>query len=186
MAKIQDGSTVRFHYTLKVDGHVVDSSGENEPFEYVHGEKRIVPGLEQQLEGLEVGDKRSVTIPPEDGYGDPDPDLMHQVERAAFENSDQLNVGDFVNGETPQGQFQARVAAPTNRLCSSCAIGEKSPPASVSRLSFCVVLSTVAVSGSPGNSPSTSPRTMTASNRRARALCTLRICTAPGSTSEVP
>ena len=111
MAKIQDGSTVRFHYTLKVDGTVVDSSGENEPFEYVHGQKRIVPGLEQKLEGLEVGDKRIVTIPPEDGYGHPDPDLMHQVERAAFENSETLSVGDYVNGETPQGQFQARVAA---------------------------------------------------------------------------
>jgi FKBP-type peptidyl-prolyl cis-trans isomerase SlyD len=108
---IKYGSKVRFHYTLKVEGQVADSSQGGEPFQYVHGTNGIVPGLESQLDGLEVGDKRDIVVQPEDGYGSPDPAAMQQVPKSAFGDISQMNVGDLVNGETPQGPFQARVHA---------------------------------------------------------------------------
>jgi FKBP-type peptidyl-prolyl cis-trans isomerase SlyD len=106
---IKDGSKVSFHYTLKVDGQVADSSDGREPFQYVHGEKGIVPGLESELEGLEVGDKRDIVVQPEDGYGPADPNALQRVPKSAFGDIGSMNVGDLVNGETPQGSFQARV-----------------------------------------------------------------------------
>jgi FKBP-type peptidyl-prolyl cis-trans isomerase SlyD len=111
VASIKNGSEVTFHYTLKVEGQVVDSSAGRDPLRYTHGSGHIVTGLESNLEGLEAGDKRDVVVQPEDGYGLPNPDAVQKVPRSAFSSTDGLNVGDVVNGESPQGQFQARVDA---------------------------------------------------------------------------
>jgi FKBP-type peptidyl-prolyl cis-trans isomerase SlyD len=60
------------HYTLRDDaGEVLDSSADGEPMAYLHGGGNIVPGLEKALEGKAVGDKVTVSVPPEDGYGLP-------------------------------------------------------------------------------------------------------------------
>ena len=46
---ISEGQTVKFHYTLTVDGAVYVTTMGGEPYEYVHGQRSIVPGLEKQL-----------------------------------------------------------------------------------------------------------------------------------------
>jgi len=96
---IKDGSKVRFHYTLTVDDQVIDSSTGGDPLSYVHGQGEIVPGLEQQLEGLGTGDTATAVVPPEDGYGQPDPAGLQEVPRGAFEQADKLRPGDIVAGE---------------------------------------------------------------------------------------
>ena len=106
---IQDGSTVRFNYTLTVDDEVVDSSSDGDPLAYVHGEGQIVPGLEEALEGLAAGDKRSVVVEPEKAYGGSSPEAIHEVPLDAFGNPEELEVGDVVQGEAQGQEFQARV-----------------------------------------------------------------------------
>src|SRR5262249_44606331 len=65
MAIAQD-SVVTIHYTLKDDaGEILDSSVEAEPLAYLHGHGNLVPGLERELEGKNVGDKISVTVQPQ-------------------------------------------------------------------------------------------------------------------------
>ena len=54
------------------------------PLNYLHGAGNIVPGLEEAIEGLTVGDKKDVTVPPEKGYGDVDPKLKLKVPRSNF------------------------------------------------------------------------------------------------------
>jgi len=67
---IQKGSTVKLEYTLTDDkGEVLDSSKGKEPLTYVHGEGEIIVGLERALEGLHPGDRKRVTVPPEQAYG---------------------------------------------------------------------------------------------------------------------
>lgn len=106
---IQNGSHVTFHYTLTVDGEVIDSSAGREPLSYVHGQGQIIPGLEEQLAGLESGQKVSVTVEPEKAYGPSHPEAIQQVPRAAFRDPDQLRPGDMVSGQMQGQQFQARV-----------------------------------------------------------------------------
>ena len=66
---IADGSTVKINYVLTVDGQMVDSSEGKEPLEYTQGSGQLIPGLEKQLVGLKAGDKKNITVAPEDAYG---------------------------------------------------------------------------------------------------------------------
>jgi FKBP-type peptidyl-prolyl cis-trans isomerase SlyD len=66
---IQENMIVSMKYTLKdEEGKVLDASTQ-EPLEYLHGHNNIIPGLEQALSGLKVGDKKLVEVAPEEGYG---------------------------------------------------------------------------------------------------------------------
>lgn len=78
---IENGKTVKFHYTLSVKGDVVDSSKDKDPLQYVHGEKKIIPGLERELTGLEVGAQKKVVVGPEDAYGPVDPNAFADIPR---------------------------------------------------------------------------------------------------------
>ena len=106
---IQNGSKVKFHYTLKVDGEVIDSSAGGDPLSYVHGQGEIIPGLEQNLEGLGVGDQASAVVPPDQAYGQPDPEALREVPRSAFENADKLTPGDIVSGQAGDQPVRASI-----------------------------------------------------------------------------
>ena len=79
VSKIENGKKVKFDYTLKVDGKEVESSVGKTPLEYVQGNHMIIPGLENQLAGLKVGDQKKVTVPAADAYGQIDPKMIIEV-----------------------------------------------------------------------------------------------------------
>jgi len=69
-SQVQDGSIVSIEYTLTDDsGKVIDTSVGKEPLTYIQGAGQIVKGLEQELNGLKVGDQKKINVKPEDGYG---------------------------------------------------------------------------------------------------------------------
>ncbi|HVY80985.1 MAG TPA: peptidylprolyl isomerase [Steroidobacteraceae bacterium] len=103
MAISQD-SVVTIHYTLKDDaGELIDSSVDAEPLPYLHGHGNLVPGLERELEGKNVGDKVSVTVQPQDAYGDYDQQLVHRVPRRALQGISNVHVGQRLQMHTPEG-----------------------------------------------------------------------------------
>lgn len=107
---IEEGSKVTIHYTLKVDGQVVDTSQGRDPLTYVQGQQQIIAGLEEQLSGLQAGQSTEVTVPPERAYGLPDPKAVQEVPRTAFQDPESLQKGGVVQGKTSSGQeFQASV-----------------------------------------------------------------------------
>jgi FKBP-type peptidyl-prolyl cis-trans isomerase 2 len=108
---IAAGSKVSIHYTLTVDGAVVDSSTGKAPLEYVQGEGMLVPGIEAGLAGAAAGEKRRVVVPPAEGYGEAQPELLIKAPRQALEHLPDLAVGAVVSGEGPDGQFRAIVRA---------------------------------------------------------------------------
>jgi FKBP-type peptidyl-prolyl cis-trans isomerase 2 len=107
---IKKGSTVKIHYTLSVDGVILDSSPEGDPLSYVQGAGQIIPGLEEQLEGLKAGDKKEVMVSPDKGYGPTDPNALQKVPLAAFDNAQTLKIGDIVSGQLGEQAFNAIVA----------------------------------------------------------------------------
>lgn len=108
---IKKGSKVSIHYSLTVDGQVVDSSAGKEPLTFVHGEGQIIPGLDKEIAGLKEGDKKDVVVPPAQGYGQRNPDAMQKVPVDAFENADKIKPGDVVQGNVKGKTFQAMVAS---------------------------------------------------------------------------
>jgi FKBP-type peptidyl-prolyl cis-trans isomerase SlyD len=92
--RITDNTVVTIDYTLTDDdGDVLDSSAGHEPLAYLHGAGTIVPGLESALEGKSAGDSLAVAVPPDEGYGDRDPDLVHVATRDQFEDLDEIGIG---------------------------------------------------------------------------------------------
>ncbi len=101
---IGDNTTVRFEYTLAVDGKTVDSSQDGEPVEYTHGRNQILPGLERQMMGLHVGDIRDITVSPDEGYGSIDPEAQDEVQKSQLPSTIDPQVGMRLTGRDPSGR----------------------------------------------------------------------------------
>lgn len=82
--KVQDGQVVSMDYTLRVDGEILDSSVGHEPLEFLQGAGNIIPGLEQELYGMAIGESKQVIVQPKDGYGTLDPEAFIDVPRGEF------------------------------------------------------------------------------------------------------
>lgn len=65
------GNRVTVHYTGKLeDGTVFDSSVGRDPLVFTVGRGEVIPGFDRAVKGMKVGERKTVTIPPVDGYGD--------------------------------------------------------------------------------------------------------------------
>jgi FKBP-type peptidyl-prolyl cis-trans isomerase SlyD len=102
---ISNGSVVGIDYSLHLgDGEVVDASSPGEPLTYLHGEGQIVPGLENALTGLAVGDRKQVVVDPAEGYGPHDPAGIQEVPRRAFPPNFEPKPGMELTAEGPRGE----------------------------------------------------------------------------------
>ena len=100
---IENGKVVSFHYTLtNKDGVVLDKS-QDQPMPYLHGAGNIIPGLEKELTGKNVGDKLTVSVPAAEAYGEYHEQLVNEVPREAFQGVDVIEPGMQFQANTPEG-----------------------------------------------------------------------------------
>jgi hypothetical protein len=67
---VKTGDTVKVEYTGRFeDGEVFDSSEGREPLEFVAGAGQLIQGFDEAVVGMELGEEKTVTIPPEKAYG---------------------------------------------------------------------------------------------------------------------
>lgn len=93
--EVEDNVVVTMNYSLSIDGEVVDSSEveDNDPIIFLQGAGQIISGLEKSIYGLKVGDKKSVTVDPKDGYGEIDPESIVEVPKDEFPKDFPLELG---------------------------------------------------------------------------------------------
>lgn len=93
---------VSFHYTLtNSQGEQLDSSAGHEPLSYLEGVGQIIPGLEKEIEKLQVKDKKKINVPAAEAYGLREEKYIVSVPRDKFPAGD-IHVGDqFQPGEDP-------------------------------------------------------------------------------------
>lgn len=104
---IEDKKVVEINFVLKnSQGEELDKSDENKPLVYLHGTQQIVPGLEKELVGLQVGDKKNVEVPPAQGYGEVDTKLHIKTERSFFPKDVNLVKGMDFSEDTGEGKNQ--------------------------------------------------------------------------------
>lgn len=93
MSNIDKHSVVSFHYTLRdADGNLLDQS-EHQPLTYLHGNNAIIPGLEKALTGKAVGDRFTITIAPQDAYGEYHQEGVNTVPREQFKGVEDIQPG---------------------------------------------------------------------------------------------
>ena len=88
------GDTVRIHYTGTLnDGSVFDSSEGRDPLEFTLGEGQVIPGFEEAVAGMAVGEEKTVTIPADEAYGRTRQELVLTVPRAQLPAGMEPRVG---------------------------------------------------------------------------------------------
>ena len=82
MSQVKNGDTVKVHYTGKLEnGKVFDTSEDRQPREFTLGSGKIIPGFEKGIIGMEVGEAKTITVPPEEAYGPRRNELIVDVEK---------------------------------------------------------------------------------------------------------
>ena len=107
---IAKDTVVQFHYVLKdAEGTVIESSHGNDPMAYLHGHGNIIPGLEEEMLGKEVGAEFIATVAAEKAYGQRDESAKQRVPMKHLQGAKKWKKGMVAHVETEQGQRQVTV-----------------------------------------------------------------------------
>ncbi|CUB05575.1 MAG: peptidylprolyl isomerase [Tepidiphilus sp.] len=99
------GDTVQVHYTGKLDdGSVFDSSAGRDPLEFTVGAGQVIPGFEQAVEGMAVGQTKTVTIPSAEAYGERVAEAVLQVPREQLPPDLEPEVGQQLVMQSRDGR----------------------------------------------------------------------------------
>lgn len=112
MNQVQGNETVKLHYTGKLnDGQVFDSSVQREPLEVKLGEGRLIPGFEKGLVDMKVNEKKTITIPKNEAYGEVQKELFQKIPTENLPQEIKPEVGMGLMSKNPDGsERQLRVA----------------------------------------------------------------------------
>ena len=102
--KTKNGDRVKVHYTGKLEnGEVFDSSRDRQPLEFTVGEGNVIPGFEKAVLDMEIGEQKSVEIPPEEAYGPRREELVVEVDRSEFPSHIEPSIGQRLQMQQPEG-----------------------------------------------------------------------------------
>jgi len=105
MAEAKQGDKVKVHYKGSLaDGTVFDSSEGRDPLEFVVGQHQVIPGFEDAVEGMNVGDSTETTIPADQAYGQRREDLVLTVPKAQMPEGLEPDVGMQLQLRQPDGR----------------------------------------------------------------------------------
>jgi FKBP-type peptidyl-prolyl cis-trans isomerase SlyD len=107
---ITKNSVVAFHYTLRDEnGEQLESSLTGDPVAYLHGHNNMIVGVEKALEGKASGDKFSVTVAPEDAYGEIQQEAIQRVPVKHLQGAEKWAPGMIATVHTAEGQRQVTI-----------------------------------------------------------------------------
>jgi FKBP-type peptidyl-prolyl cis-trans isomerase SlyD len=95
--KITANKSVSAEYELYVDGEIegelelMEKAPADKPLNFIFGVGMMLPKFEENLFGMEVGDKFDFTISTEDGYGEYDDESVLDLDRSIFEIDGKLD-----------------------------------------------------------------------------------------------
>jgi len=105
MAQTKTGDTVRVVYTgTLVDGTTFDSTNERGPMQFKLGDGEVIAGFDSAVTGMSPGENKSVSIAPENAYGERDNEIVQTVPRSAVPTEIELAEGLVLEVQDPSGQ----------------------------------------------------------------------------------
>ena len=111
MKKIENGDKITVNYTGKLEDGTIFDSSLNEgrtPLEATLGQGQLIPGFENGLIGMSVGETRTVEIEPENAYGQPNPMMIQEIEKTKVPEN--VQVGDTLTGSNQYGPVVVTVS----------------------------------------------------------------------------
>jgi FKBP-type peptidyl-prolyl cis-trans isomerase 2 len=110
--KVENGNKVSVHYrgTLS-NGTEFDSSyTRGEPIEFEVGSGQMISGFESAIPGMEIGEKKNITIDSDNAYGSRDEEAIQSIPKGAFPPDFEFVEGATVQGQSPGGKpFLAKI-----------------------------------------------------------------------------
>lgn len=89
---------ITLHFAVRLmDGTEMDSTFGGEPATFVWGDGSLLPGFERAILGLKAGDRRSVFIDAQSGFGEYNEQNVQHFRRDAFAAPDGMEVGTVMN-----------------------------------------------------------------------------------------
>ena len=106
MDQASAGQTVRIHYNAKLEnGTLLDTSAERDPMEFELGSGEVIPGLDNAVQGMTVGENRTVTIQADKAYGQHNEQLVIAIPNSELPENLQPSIGMQLQSRTPEGQI---------------------------------------------------------------------------------
>lgn len=106
MTKAKTGDRVKVHFEGYLENATVfGSTLDDEPFEFTIGEKNMLPGFENAIIGMQKGDTKTITLPPEEAYGSPKKELVSVMQRSGFPKEINLEIGKRLRVRTQDGKY---------------------------------------------------------------------------------
>ncbi len=103
--QVKKGDVVRVHYTgTLLDGSQFDSSVGRSPLEFTVGAGQMIAGFDAGVLGMMVGDKKTIQIDPDNGYGQKDPNAIIEFPASNVPEGMQVEVGMKLNLQNQYGQ----------------------------------------------------------------------------------
>ncbi|MBV9961614.1 MAG: peptidylprolyl isomerase [Parafilimonas sp.] len=99
------GDKVKVHYHGRLDdGTTFDSSQGRQPLEFEVGSGMVIKGFDDGVTGMSVGDKKTISIPAEDAYGERQEEMVIEFPRSNFPPDIEPEVGMTLNMHSENGQ----------------------------------------------------------------------------------
>lgn len=105
MQQAKSGDNVKVHYHGRLtDGTTFDSSEGREPLEFEVGSGSVIAGFDQGIEGMSIGEKKTINIPVEQAYGPKDPGMIVEFPITNFPPDMKPEIGMHLNMTNGSGQ----------------------------------------------------------------------------------
>jgi peptidylprolyl isomerase len=106
MSQATTGNSVKIHYTGTLDdGTQFDSSAGRDPLAFELGSGQVIPGFDKAVDGMTVGDSKTVNIPAEDAYGPHQSTMVQDVPKSALPDDMEPAEGMGLQAQGPDGQL---------------------------------------------------------------------------------
>lgn len=116
-AVVKAGSKLKVDYEGRFEtGEVFDSSTHGDhshPLEFEAGANQVIPGFDNAVIGMKIGEEREFTIQADEAYGEVNPNLMKEIPRSSLPQDQEPQEGMTLMVGTPQGEFPVRIAKVT-------------------------------------------------------------------------
>ncbi len=103
---VEKNIVVTLDYSLEVDGQEIDTG----PIQFLQGHGNIIPGLEREVEGMQVGDEKDVFVEAKKAYGEYDPEMEVDVPLSSFPEDFEIRLGRPMRLQDGEGHVFTGVA----------------------------------------------------------------------------